>query len=42
MTRRTRRTLLIVAGVLLLLAIAGFLRWEKYGRTTDALHHFSA
>ncbi len=23
-------------------AIAGFLRWEKDGRTTDALHHFAA
>ena len=23
-------------------AITGFLRWEKDGRTTDALHHFSA
>ena len=23
------------------LAITGFLRWEKGGRTTDALHHFA-
>lgn len=23
-------------------AIAGFLRWEKEGRTTDALHHFNS
>jgi hydroxymethylpyrimidine/phosphomethylpyrimidine kinase len=23
-------------------AITNFLRWEKDGRTTDALHHFSA
>jgi hydroxymethylpyrimidine/phosphomethylpyrimidine kinase len=23
-------------------AIAGFLRWEKDGRTTDALHHFNS